>query len=119
MVDDEDVYDNETDLESVDNSEKSYFHDLQSYWIQECAYINMDASISLPSDPKNIAKALAGPHKEEWLKAIQKEIQVFRDRKIFRKAPQHGRAMKFKMRMTSLLSLKIGWWHADTHRYMD
>ena len=81
----------------MDNSEKSYFHDLQSYWIQECAYINMDTSISLPSDPKNIAEALAGPHRDEWLKAIQKEIQVFRDRKIFRKAPQHDRAMKSKI----------------------
>ena len=95
--DKEDIYDNETDRESVDNSEKSYFHDLLSYWIQECAYINMDTSISLPSDPKNTEEALAGPHREEWLKAIQKEIEVFRDRKIFRMAPQHGRAMKSKI----------------------
>ena len=95
--DNEDIYDNETDRESVDNSEKSYFLDLLSYWIQECAYINMDTSISLPSDPKNTEEALAGPHREEWLKAIQKEIEVFRDRKIFRMALQHGRAMKSKI----------------------
>ena len=58
-------HDNGTDLESIDNSEKSYSHDLESYWIQECAYVNMDASISLPSDPKSIEEALAGPHKED------------------------------------------------------
>jgi hypothetical protein len=39
----------------------------------------MDASIFLPSDPNSIDEALAVPHKEEWLKAIQKEAQVFRD----------------------------------------
>ena len=50
LSDDEEDYDNGTDLESIDNSEKSYFHDLESYWIQECAYVNMDTSISLPSD---------------------------------------------------------------------
>ena len=72
LSDDEDN-DNAIELETVDDSEKSFFHDLESYWIQECAYINMDASISLPSDPKSMADALAGPNKEEWLKAIQKE----------------------------------------------
>ena len=46
--------------------------------------------ISLPSDPKSIEEALAGPHKVEWFNAI-------RDRKIFRKAPQYGRAMKSKI----------------------
>ena len=63
----------------------------------------MDDSISLPSDPKNMTEALSGPHKEEWLQAIEKEIQIFRDRKIFRKAPQHGRAMKSKMILRYML----------------
>ena len=53
----------------------------------------MDASISLPSDPKSIEWF----NEEEWFNAIQKEAQIFRDRKIFRKAPQHGRAMKSKI----------------------
>ena len=54
-------------------------------------------SIWMLAYPKSIEEALAGPHKEEWFKAIEKEAQIFRDRKIFRKAPQHGRAMKSKI----------------------
>jgi hypothetical protein len=57
----------------------------------------MDTSISLPPDPKSIAEALAGPDREEWIKSIEKEMQVFRDRRIFGKASQNGRAMKSKM----------------------
>jgi hypothetical protein len=94
-IDDEEGYDKKK--KSIDNSEKSYFYGLESYWIQDCAYLKMDSSISLPSDPKNMADALAGPHEEEWLKVIQKEVQIFGDKEIFRRALQHGRAMKSKI----------------------
>jgi len=30
-----------------------------------------------------IAEALAGPDREEWIKSIEKEMQVFRDRRIY------------------------------------
>jgi len=81
----------------------------------------MDASIYLPSDPKNMTEALSGPHKEEWFQAIEKEIQIFCDRKIFRKAPQHGRAMKSKMILRYMLKndFTIKFKARLFHKYMD
>ena len=51
----------------------------------------------LPPIPRTIEEALSGPDKEEWRKAILKELKSFDDREVFAEAPQEGRAMKTKL----------------------
>jgi hypothetical protein len=60
-------------------------------------YANMSAILKLPPQPKSVSEALKSEHREEWLRAIEKEIDQLHDRGVFEFDDTTGRALKSKI----------------------
>ena len=52
--------------------------------------------IELPPNPKNLDEALSSISCDLWVKAVEKELGQFDDRKVLSSAPPFRRAMKSK-----------------------
>jgi hypothetical protein len=74
-------------------------------WIEDAFALSVRVQHKLaggePSEPltqpATLKEALSGPERENWLPALRTEIDNFKLREVFIKAPQHGRAMQTKL----------------------
>ena len=71
-------------------------YSVYDHWYSDSLH-NVSNIPPLPENPKSVDDALAGPHKELWERAIEKELNQFQLRHTFGDADQVGYGMKTKL----------------------
>ena len=66
-------------------------------WYNDASCYAAQTVIALPTCPRDVDEAMAGPYAKQWEEAILKELEQFDSRHTLGDAEQHGRALKTKM----------------------